>query len=101
MLHHAAAPEPLQRRGGVCPPAGIFLRLDDDRVDESPGLVEVSDSHQIVGVGRNPEGSSRAFLLTPVEVPEPGSLALLGLGAAGLVGYAWKRRRDYRKSAVA
>jgi hypothetical protein len=26
-------------------------------------------------------------------VPEPGSLTLLGLGAFGLFGYAWRRRR--------
>jgi hypothetical protein len=26
-------------------------------------------------------------------VPEPSSLALLGIGALGLVGYGWKRRR--------
>ncbi len=26
-------------------------------------------------------------------VPEPSSVALLGIGALGLVGYGWRRRR--------
>lgn len=36
-------------------------------------------------------GEIRGFLL-PESVPEPGSLALLGLGAAALAGAAWRRR---------
>jgi hypothetical protein len=28
-----------------------------------------------------------------VPVPEPGSLALIGIGAAGLLGYGWRRRK--------
>src|SRR5207249_1341698 len=27
------------------------------------------------------------------DIPEPGTLALLAIGAASLIGYAWRRRR--------
>jgi hypothetical protein len=30
---------------------------------------------------------------TPLGTPEPASLTLLGLGVAGIAGYAWRRRR--------
>jgi hypothetical protein len=38
----------------------------------------------------NPGGEIRGFL---EPVPEPTSLALLGIGAAGLIGYGWQRRK--------
>ena len=39
-----------------------------------------------------------AVSITPVSTPEPSTLALLGAGAVGLVGYAWRWRRKQRRS---
>jgi probable HAF family extracellular repeat protein len=49
----------------------------------------INDAGQITGVGSF-SGQSHAFLLTPVGVPEPGGLALLGAAAGAWV---WRRRR--------
>jgi probable HAF family extracellular repeat protein len=57
------------------------------------GANGINNRGQIVGYGTGPNGQ-HAFLLTPVaEAPEPTSLALFGLGALGLAGHAWRKRR--------
>ena len=37
--------------------------------------------------------NGHGFLFTASAVPEPGSLALFGIGAVGLIGWAWRRGR--------
>jgi hypothetical protein len=41
-------------------------------------------------------GGERIFLVAPgtTPVPEPTSLTLLAIGAAGLLGYAWRQRKS-------
>jgi probable HAF family extracellular repeat protein len=55
----------------------------------------INDLGQIVGDGVNSQGETHAFLLTPASsltAPEPGTLALLSVGAVSLAGYGWRRR---------
>ncbi|MCV2352486.1 PEP-CTERM sorting domain-containing protein [Paucibacter sp. Y2R2-4] len=51
----------------------------------------VNDAGQIVGYGKTLSGDTRAFLLTPVPVPEPSSYALMLLGLGLLAGAARRR----------
>jgi len=57
-------------------------------LDEARGI---NDSGQIVGWG-NFDGNIHAFLLTPVMVPEPSAIVLLGIGGVSLLAYGWRRR---------
>lgn len=66
--------------------------LDDSAIGwEITHPYDINDNGQIVGMGINADGNSRAFLLSPNPVPEPTTFVLWsGLGAMGLLG--WRRR---------
>jgi len=61
---------------------GVYVILDPD------GLV----SDTIVLSNNGPNGSALVTFSSD-PVPEPGSLTLLGIGAATLLGYGWRRRK--------
>ena len=52
----------------------------------------VNNSGHIVGYGTI-GGATHAFLLTPVPTPEPSTALLALAGLAGLLAYAWRKRR--------
>jgi Domain of unknown function (DUF4082)/PEP-CTERM motif len=57
--------------------------------------------HDALGIGGNSYFGPSFALSEPTQVPEPGSLALLGLTAAGAGLYRWRRRKTASESVAA
>jgi probable HAF family extracellular repeat protein len=74
---------------------GTMTDLNDSLVTGSQWTLTtayaINDNGWIVGSGINSSGQSHAFLLTPI--PEPSTLALLGIGAISLLTFTCVKRR--------
>jgi hypothetical protein len=56
-------------------------------------LYGTNSNPQILVWGRDSNGVMESFLLTPVGVPEPSTLLSLVSGLAGVLAYAWRKRK--------
>lgn len=53
----------------------------------------INDNGQICGYGVNPQGQTDAFILDPIETPEPSTLVLIAAGGIVLLGHTWRKQR--------
>ena len=59
-------------------------------VDSTKQLVSISFAGTSADAGN---GGTAIFAVSGTAVPEPSAVSLLGLGAGGLIAYAWRKRK--------
>jgi probable HAF family extracellular repeat protein len=59
--------------------------LPDDSGWQLTMAYDINNSGQIVGWGWNPQGQARAFLMSPITIPEPPTIYLLVIAGLGLL----------------
>ena len=89
IVGYAAGGTPITWENGTCYNINDLVPSGSGPFDASSGI-SINDVGQIVVTKSLPSGVS-GFLLTPV--PEPSTFVLLGMGAVGLLGFAWRRWR--------
>jgi hypothetical protein len=68
---------------------GVYTTLDDPLANPGQTFATGISGNTVVGLYLD-NLSYHGFVTT---APEPSTLALLGMGAVALLGYAWRRRR--------
>ena len=69
----------------------VFVQQSYPRVGPSIDAYAIDNNGDIVGCGSN-NGTQQAFLIK-ATVPEPSTLLLAATGIAGLLAYAWRKRK--------
>ena len=97
VLHHRAARKSLERRRGVRPSERARVALLDERVDEEPGLIEMADPYQVVGVRDDGVGDIAPARRVGFDAQEIDEQILIEAAQRGVADGREPRRDPFRR----